>query len=130
MGNAGRHQATGRGRWRRVLARHRWYGVLGMGAGIAALAGAAVITPAGHSPRPAARSCGLVPCTAMRPAPAGSSLSTGGPRRPHKARPAVRQPHASPPASAIPRPAPTPPASSPKPQAQGHRHRPHRHSPG
>jgi hypothetical protein len=64
MGNAGRHQSTGRGQWRQVLARRRWYGVLGMGAGIAALAGAAVIMPGSHSPRPAARSCGLVRCAA------------------------------------------------------------------
>src|SRR5215469_3628252 len=55
MGNAGRHQATGRGRWRQVLPRHhRWYGALAMGAGIAALAGAAVVMPTSHSPHPAA----------------------------------------------------------------------------
>ena len=130
MGNAGRHQATGRGRWRQVLPRHhRWYGALAMGAGIAALAGAAVIMPASHSPHPAATSCGLVHCAALRPAPAGPSVSTGSPRRTHTARSPARQSRTSPRASAIPRPAATPPAPSPKPQTHGHRHRPHRHSP-
>ena len=130
MGNAGRHQATGRGRWRQVLARRRWYGALGMGAAIAALAGAAVIMPGSHSPRPAARSCGLVRCTAMRPAPAGPSVTTGSPRRSRTARPPVRPSRPSPAASALPRPAATPPAPPPKVRAPGHRHRPRRHGPG
>jgi hypothetical protein len=130
MGNAGRHQGTGRGRWRQVLARRRWYGALGMGAGIAALAGAAVIMPVGHSPCPAARSCGLVRCAALRPAAAGPSVSTGSPRRPHPARPPARQSRTSPAAPAMPRPAGTPPAPSPRVRAHGHRHRPRRHSPG
>ena len=130
MGNAGRHQATGLGWWRQVLARRRWYGALGMGAGIAALAGAAVIMPVGHSPRPAARSCGLVGCTAMRPAPAGPSVSTGNARRSRTARSPIRQSRKSPAVSAVPRPAATPAAPWPRVRAHGHRHRPRRHSPG
>ena len=130
MGNAGRHQATGRGRRRQLLARHRWYGALGMGAAIAALASAAAIMPGSHSPRPAARSCGLVRCTAIRPAPAGPSVSTGSTRPPHTARPPFRQFRTPPPPSPMPRPAPTPPAPSPKVRAHGHRHRPHPHSLG
>jgi hypothetical protein len=125
MGNAGRHHATGRDRWRQVLARHRWYVVLGTGAGIAALAGAAVIMPLGHSPRPA-KSCGFTACTATRPRSADAGTRPATTRHPHTARPPLRRSPSPPPASAMPHPAPARPAPSAKPpHAHRHSHGPH-----
>ncbi len=78
MGNPGRHQA--RGRWRAVLARHRWYAVFGAGAGTAALAGVVMISLPHHSPSSNA-DCGRMTC-------AGTLPPVSAPASPHGRQPA------------------------------------------
>jgi hypothetical protein len=71
MGNAGRHQATGGGRWRALLARHPRSALFGIGLGIAVVAGVVMMALSGQSMRSGPGGCGLVVCgSTLPPAPA------------------------------------------------------------
>ncbi len=85
MGSAGRHQTDSR--WPRVLARHRWRAMFGIGAGTAALAGAVVIALPSHSPISGAGGCGRATCAGtLAPFSATARPHSSDPARPAKPR--------------------------------------------
>jgi hypothetical protein len=81
MCNAGRHQATGGGRWRALLARHPRSALFGIGVGIAVVAGVVMMALSSQSMRSGPGGCGLVVCGGTLP-PAAPATT------PHRRQPA------------------------------------------
>jgi cellulase/cellobiase CelA1 len=92
------------GRVREALTRHRWYAVLPVGAGAAALATGAFMLAGGHPSRPLAEDCGIIRCSATVP---GATPTGSGPQGSPRGR------LSAPPTRARHRPSPTasPPAT-------------------
>ncbi len=115
----GRAAAPGRGP-RSILIRYRWYGVLLLGVGAAALATTTILLASNHDRRLVASDCGLVSCSAALP---GSSSASPAPQRSPRGRVTARPSPGNHRAAAAHRTSPSPsrsarpaPARSPSPR--------------